>query len=155
METNYFGTIALTKAVLPEMKRRRQGHLVVVTSLVGKFGTPLRSGYAASKHALHGFFDSLRAELHRVPIRVTIVCPGFVKTDVSVNALLGDGRPQGTMDDAQAGGMAPERFARLMVQAIEADKDEVLLGGKEIYATYVARFFPALFRRLIRSAKVT
>src|SRR5579863_8568116 len=90
MEVNFFGAIALTKAVLPSMMERKSGHIVVISSLVGVLSTPLRSGYAAAKHALHGFFDALRAEVDRYGIQVTIVCPGFIRTDVSLNALRGD-----------------------------------------------------------------
>jgi dehydrogenase/reductase SDR family member 7B len=155
MEVNYFGAVALTKAVLPAMLARRAGHVVVVSSLVGKVGTPLRSGYAASKHALHGFFDSLRAEVWRDGVRVTLACPGFIHTDVSINALTGDGAPQGTMDAAQAHGMAPSTCAAAIVRAVERGADEVLIGGKERWAVALARFLPGLFNRFIRSAKVT
>ena len=155
METNFLGPVALTKALLPSMLARRSGHVVVVSSLVGKIGTPLRSGYSASKHALHGFFDSLRAEVWREGIRVTIACPGFIRTEVSVNALTGDGSPQGTMDEAQAHGMAPADCAEAIVRAVERGKDEMLIGEKERWAVHLARFLPGLFHRLIRTAKVT
>ncbi|MFT7297406.1 MAG: dehydrogenase/reductase SDR family protein 7B, partial [Sphingobacteriales bacterium] len=82
MEVNYFGPVALTKAVLPDMIKRRSGNIAVVSSLVGKFGTPYRSSYAASKHALHGFFDSLRAETEDRGVKVTMVCPGFIATNL-------------------------------------------------------------------------
>ena len=155
MEVNYFGTVALTKAVLPGMIRQGGGHIAVTSSLTGKFGTPLRSGYAASKHALHGFFETLRAELWREKIKVTIACPGFVCTNVSVNALTGDGSRQGSMDEAQAGGIPPEACARRIMQAIEDDEEEVLIGGKEVLAAHLKRLSPALFSKVIRRAKVT
>jgi dehydrogenase/reductase SDR family protein 7B len=91
MEVNYFGTIALTKVLLPDFIKQKSGLLVVVSSAVGKFGSPWRSGYSASKHALHGFFDSLRAEIYNDGIKVLLVCPGFIQTNVSVNALIGTG----------------------------------------------------------------
>lgn len=155
METNYFGTVSLTRAVLPSMIARGSGHIVVVSSLVGKIGTPLRSSYAASKHALHGFFDSLRAETWRQGIRVTLVCPGFVRTDVSVNALTGDGTPQGTMDRAQARGMPAPVCAEKIARAVEKNRAEVYIGGREVLGVYVNRFFPTLFNRIIRRARVT
>lgn len=154
MEVNYFGTVHLTKLLLPSMIARRSGQFVVVTSLAGKFGTPMRSGYAGSKHALHGFFDSLRAETYDAGIRVTMVCPGFVKTNLSFVALTGDGSKQGKMDDVQDAGMLPEVFARKMIAAIEAEKEEVYIGGKEVLGVYLKRFFPSFFSRLIRRAKV-
>jgi short-subunit dehydrogenase len=131
------------------------GRLVVVTSLVGKIGTPVRSAYAASKHALHGFFDSLRAELHGRGIRVTLVCPGFIRTELPLHALTGDGTPQGTMDRAQRQGYPAERCATHIVRAIERDREEVLIGGKERYAVYLKRFLPGVFSRLIRRVRVT
>ncbi len=155
MDVNYFGAVALTKAVLPSMLARGAGHLVVVTSVVGKFGSPWRSAYSASKHALHGFFDALRAEVHEAGIRVTLVCPGFVRTDVSVNALTGDGTPQGTMDAGQQSGLSVEVCAARILRAIERQKDEVCFGGKEAMAVYLKRFWPGLLNRIIRRAKVT
>ncbi len=98
MEVNYFGTIALTKYLLPHFINRKQGHVVTITSLTGKFGTPYRSAYAASKHALHGFFDALRAEHWKDKILVTMICPGFIKTNLSVAALTGSGVPQNKLD---------------------------------------------------------
>ena len=150
MEVNYFGAVALTKAVLPGMLARGSGHLVVVSSLVGKFGTPRRSAYAASKHALHGFFDALRAEVHDAGIRVTLVCPGFVRTAVSENALTADGTPHGVMDAAQRAGLSPAVCARRIARAIEREKAEVYIAGKEQVAVYLKRFVPGLFRRVIR-----
>lgn len=154
MAVNYFGTVALTKAVLPNMLMHQLGHIVTITSLTGKFGSPYRSSYAASKHALHGFFDSLRAELHDAHIKVTLICPGFVRTNVSKNALTGDGAKLGTMDEATDKGMDPERLAYKILGAIEAGKEEAYYGGKEVLGVYLKRFFPAYFAKLIRKAKV-
>ena len=154
MNVNYFGTVALTKAVLPGMLMHQLGHLVTVTSLTGKFGSPYRSSYAAAKHALHGFFDSLRAELGHTPIQVTLICPGFIKTNVSVNALTGDGSHLGLMDDAQANGMAPEVLARKILRAIEQGQEEAYFGGKEVLGIYLKRFFPGYFSKILKNAKV-
>lgn len=154
MEINYFGTIALTKALLPHFISRQKGHFGVVSSLVGKFGSPYRSSYAGAKHALHGFFDSLRAENFKENIRVTMICPGFIKTNVSINALTGDGTPLNEMDDAQNKGMSPQACAKVIKNGIERNKEEILIGGKETYAVYLKRFFPTLFSKLIRKAKV-
>jgi dehydrogenase/reductase SDR family protein 7B len=156
MNINYIGTVALTKALLPHFIENQTGHFVVTTSVVGKIGTPLRSSYAASKHALHGFFDSLRAEVHKYNIKVTLVCPGFVNTDVSKNALTGDGSPQGKMDVATANGISAERFATLMAKAIKNEKKEVYIAGaKEKLGVYVKRFFPGLLAKMIRKLSVT
>lgn len=155
MEVNFLGTAALTKAVLPTMLEQGGGQFAVVSSLVGKFGTPLRSAYSASKHALHGYFDSLRAELWRENIAVTIVCPGFIRTEVSVNALTGDGSPQNRMDNATSNGMDPDRFARKMLRAVARKRREVYIGGFEVRAVYLKRFVPGLFAQRIRKVKVT
>jgi len=155
METNFFGTIGLTKALLPSMINRKSGHIVVISSVAGKLGTPLRSSYCASKHALHGFFDSLRAEAWRQGIRVTLVCPGFIRTNISINALTESGTPQGTMDNAQANGMPAHVCAKKIVKAVEKNKSEVYIGGKEILGIYLKRFIPGLFNIIIKRAKVT
>ena len=155
-ETNYFGTVGLTKCLLPVFKEQGSGHFVVITSVVGKFGTPLRSSYSGSKHALHGFFDSLRAELHEENIKVTLICPGFVNTDVSINALTGDGSRQDKMDKATKAGLSPEDFAGRAIRAISRGKREVVISGvPERFAVLVKRFFPGLHARLIHRAAVT
>ena len=154
MAVNYFGTVALTKALLPNMLMHQLGHIVTITSLTGKFGSPYRSSYAASKHALHGFFDSLRAELADAHIKVTLICPGFVHTNVSKNALTGDGAKLGTMDEATEKGMAPDRLAHKILQAVEQGKEEAYFGGKEVLGVHLKRFFPHYFAKMIRKAKV-
>lgn len=156
MKINYIGTVALTKAILPHLINNRGGQIVTVSSMVGKFGTPLRSSYAASKHALHGFMDSLRAEVSRSNIDVTLVCPGFVATNVSLNALTGTGEAQGTMDEQTASGIKTEVFAFKMANAIEASKSEVYIAGaKEKFGLFMSKFFPSLFRKLIKKMAVT
>lgn len=156
MEVNYFGNIALTQALLPYFLKSGCGQFVVVSSLVGKFGTPYRSGYAASKHALHGYYDSLRAELmsEKQNIDVTIICPGFVATNISFNALGGEGSNLGTYDEANAGGLKPDEFARRAIKAIHAKKFESYIGGKETFGIMVKRLFPNLFVRILARAKV-
>ncbi|HEY1010141.1 MAG TPA: SDR family oxidoreductase [Daejeonella sp.] len=154
MDINFWGSVALTQALLPSMIANKSGHIVVISSLVGKFGTRLRSAYSASKHALHGYFDSLRTELDPA-IRITIVCPGFIRTNVTLNALTADGSRQNTMDDAQANGMPAEECAVQIIKAVMAGKQEVYIGGKEKYGVLLKRFVPGLFSKIIRNAKVT
>jgi short-subunit dehydrogenase len=156
MDINYLGTVALSKAILPHFIENKNGQFVVTTSIVGKIGTPLRSSYAASKHALHGFFDSLRAENHKNNIAVTLVCPGFVNTNVSKNALIGDGSSQGKMDVATENGIQPDHFAKLMAKAIRNKKEEVYIAGaKEKLGVFTKRFFPKLLSIMIRKLSVT
>jgi len=155
METNYFGAVSLAKALLPAMREAGTGRFVVVSSLVGRVGTPLRSGYAASKHALHGFFESVRAEEYEAGLRVTMICPGFIHTELPKRALTGDGSPQGKMDRAQLEGMTPEACAFRIAEAIERGRDEVAIGGKERFVVPLFRFLPTLFRWMVRRARVT
>ena len=114
MRVNYLGTVALTKALLPHFLERGGGHFVTVTSLMGKFGSPLRSGYCGAKHALHGFFDVLRMEHGHDGVKVTMICPGFVNTLIARNALTADGSPQQRQDEATEKGINPARFAEKM-----------------------------------------
>jgi len=146
---NYLGTVALTKEVLPHFISKKSGQFVTVTSLMGKFGSPYRSGYCAAKHALHGFFDVLRMEHDKDGIDVTLVCPGFVQTKVAINALIGDGSSQNRNDTATEQGMPAEIFARKMIRAIEQKKYEVYIGGKEIKGIYLKRFFPKLLHKIV------
>lgn len=154
MEVNYFGAIALTKHLLPHFIHRKQGHFVNITSLTGKFGTPYRSGYAASKHALHGFFEALRAEHHKDNIKVSMICPGFIRTSLTLSALTADGTPLNKMDEAQFKGRPADWCARKIVAAIEKNKEEVYIGGREVFGIYLKRFFPGIFSKIIRKIAV-
>lgn len=154
-EVNFFGTLALTKAVLPQFLKQQNGMFVTITSAVGKFGSPWRSGYAASKHALHGFFDSLRAEVHNNGVKVLLVCPGFVVTNISYNAVTGNGSKLGSMDNATSKGLSKEECSRQIISAIKADKEEVVVSRfKEKFGVYVKRFFPSVFSVMIRKMAV-
>ncbi len=155
MNINYFGTIALTKAVLPNMLERKNGHITVISSVTGKIGVPLRSAYAASKHALHGFFDTLRAESWKENIHISIICPGFIRTNISKNALKADGTAQNTMDPATDKGIEPSVLAEKIIQTISKKKEEVVIAGKENLALYLKRFLPGLLSKIIKKAKVT
>jgi len=154
MEVNFFGAVALTKYLLPHFIKRKQGHVVAISSVAGKFGTPWRSGYAASKHALHGFFDGVRAEHAKDNIAVTIACPGVIHTPITYSALTGDGTPLNKMDEAQANGKPVDWCARKIANAIARKKEEAYFGGKEVLLVYIKRYVPWLFSRIIRNVKV-
>lgn len=154
MEVDYLGTVALSKAILPHFIKNKSGHYAVVTSLMGKFGSPYRSGYCGAKHALHGFFDVLRMEHEKDNVKVTIVCPGFVNTNVSRNALIGDGSQSNQLDDTIANGLSVEDFSNKMIKAIAQDKFEVYIGKKEVIGIYLKRFFPKLLHKIVSKAKV-
>lgn len=153
MELNYFANIALAKAVLPGMIARKQGRFVVISSVMGKMSVPLRSAYAASKHALHGFFDGLRIEEFHDNIKVTLICPGYIKTNVSINAMTGTGATHGKMEDGQAKGMSAERCAWRILRAIKWNREEVYIGGPEVLPHQVKRYFPRLFSFIIKRLK--
>ncbi len=155
MEINYFGTIALTKAVLPYMLKQGYGHISATSSIVGKFGFPLRSAYAASKHALHGFFETLRAENLDKGIDVSIIIPGRVKTNISLNALTKDGSVHGKLDKGQAEGISSERAAQKILKGIKNSKREILVGGKELLMVHIKRFLPAISSQMVRRIKST
>lgn len=153
MEVNYFAPVAIAKALLPLMVERGGGNIAVTTSIAGRFGFPLRCGYSSSKFALYGFFETLQAEYYDKGIRVTLVCPGRVQTNISLYALDKGGKPHGKMDPGQAGGISPEKAARTIVRAIAHNKKEVLVGGKELLMVYIKRFFPGLCAALERKIK--
>jgi len=155
MDIDYLGTVALSKAVLPTFVKQKVGHYTVVTSLMGKFASPLRSGYCGAKHALHGFFDALRLEHEDDNIGVTLVCPGFIRTNISHNALTGNGKPQQSMDNAQENGMSPSECAKTIIRAIDRGNYEAYIGGKERLAVYLKRWFPRLLHRVVRKSAVT
>ncbi|WP_236975889.1 SDR family oxidoreductase [Membranihabitans maritimus] len=154
-EVNFFGTIELTRQVLPSMIDRNRGHIVVISSVVGKFGSPLRSTYSASKHALHGYFDSLRFEVQDNGIDVSIICPGFIQTEVSRNALTANGNPQGKMDNKTSKGLTPEEFGSKVLNAIRKRKKEAYIGKYEVLGVHVKRFLPNLFHKIISRSEVT
>lgn len=154
MEIDYLGTIALTKALLPHFVQRNSGRFVTVTSIMGKFGSPYRSGYCGAKHALHGFFDVLRMEHEKDNVGVTILCPGFVATNVAKNALTADGSSQKTNDTATQNGLSVEEFAKRAIKAIESEKFEAFIGRKEIMGVYLKRFFPKVLHRFVLKSAV-
>ncbi|KQS31258.1 SDR family oxidoreductase [Dyadobacter sp. Leaf189] len=151
MEIDFFSTVALTKAVLPFMTDQKSGHFIVISSVAGKIGTIMRSGYNAAKHALHGFYDSLRAEAYQDNIKVTTVCPGYIRTNISLSALNESGGKFGKMDSNQANGIPADECARKILNAVRKDKKEIYIGGlKEVAAIYVKRFFPSLLFDQVR-----
>jgi short-subunit dehydrogenase len=149
MQVNFIGAAKLARLQLLRFQGQRSGHFVVITSLSGKFGVPYRSVYCASKHALHGYFDSLRAENASYPIRVTIVAPGYIKTDVSINALGPEGKPTGVMDENQAQGLPVEVCAKAVVKAVTKNKEELIIGGPERFGVMLKRFFPGLLSKVL------
>jgi len=151
MELDFFSTVSFTQAILPHFSERKTGHFVAISSVAGKIGTPLRSGYCAAKHALIAFFDSLRAEVWQENIQVTVICPGYINTSISLNALDGKGNVHGKMDKNQSRGMSAERCAEKIVKAVKANQKEVYIGGwYELAGVYLKRYFPAVVYKLVQ-----
>ena len=149
MNVNFFGTIALTRPILRHMAKRGLGHIAVVSSVLGLYGIQTRTTYSASKHALRGYFDSLRNELFRTPIKITTIYPGYITTNVSKNALDAGGQPHGKTDEGHKAGVSHQVCARRIIDAIVQDKREVIIAGpKELFGVYMSRYFPGLFARI-------
>jgi short-subunit dehydrogenase len=150
MEVNFFAPEAMARAVLPSMLAQNSGHIAVISSVAGKFGVPLRSGYSATKFALHGFFEALRAEEERNGIHVTMVCPGYIRTNISMSALRGDGGKHAKMDSELAHGMPADKCARKILRGIARKKKEIVVAAaRERVLVYLKRFFPDLLARMI------
>ena len=147
-EINYFGTIALTKAVLPYMISKKSGHILATSSITGRFGFPLRSAYSASKQALHGFFETLFLENKENNIRTSVIIPGRVRTSISLHALDSEGKEFGKMDGVLARGLAPEKAAKKIIKGIINNKREILVGRSELIMLYIRRIWPWLFFRI-------
>jgi short-subunit dehydrogenase len=147
-EINYFGTIALTKAVLPYMIRQKSGHILATSSISGRFGFPLRSAYSASKQALHGFFETLYLENKINNIRSTVIIPGRVRTAISLHALNSEGKEHGKLDEGQAKGITPEKAAAIIIRGIRRNKREILVGSGELMMLHIRRYLPWLFFRI-------
>lgn len=144
LRTNYLGPVVLTQALLPSMRARGGGRFVVVSSLAGKYGGPLLAAYAGSKHALQGYFDTLRGEEREAGIAVTIVIPGFVRTDITAHALTGTGEPFGRVLPLYHDAMTADECAARILRAVGRDRREVLVGGIETWTVYLQRLSPRL-----------
>lgn len=149
LRTNYLGPVVLTQALLPSMIARGGGRLVVLSSLSGKYAGPMLAAYTASKHALHGFFETLRGEEREHGIRVTILIPGFVRTEITANALTGSGERFGRVLPIYRTGMPPEVFAARALNAVARDRKEALIGGPEMWSAYLQRLSPSLNARVV------
>ena len=149
LEIDFFSYIIITKAVMPGMIDAKEGFIAATSSISGKFGFPQRSAYAAAKHAIQGYFETLRLELKPFNVSVTIAYPGRVRTNISVNAVEKNGNPHGKMDPGQATGISAEDCAKKYIRAIKNRKPEILIGGKELLMVHIKRLFPRFFFRIV------
>lgn len=153
METNFFAHAEIGRLLALKMMEQGSGKIVVVSSIAGKFGFYFRSGYSAAKHALHGYFESLRLECESRGISVLMVCPGKIKTSVSLNALGKTGEPHGIMDPSHASAMDPALCADKIIEAIKTNREEIFIGGKELIMPWLRQWLPPLFRFLLRRVR--
>ena len=155
LEVNLFGALALSRFILPSMVNQGSGHIIVTSSVAGKFGTKYRSGYAASKHAIQGAFDSIRQEMYEHNIDITLVCPGPIKTAITQNSLTGDGKAFGKMGDLHTHAMDPNEMLRRIWPKIKARKEEITISGpKERLALLLKRAAPGILNRILKQSKV-
>lgn len=149
-EVDVFGQIALTKAILPVMIEQGSGHIAVTASVAGKIGVPFRTGYCAAKHAVMGFFDALRTEVHQHNIRVTTIVPGYIRTNISANAVAGDGSKFGQVDSNIGAGMSADACAKVIIQGFKQNKPEIAVGvGTEMHGLWLKRFFPRTLLKIM------
>jgi dehydrogenase/reductase SDR family protein 7B len=150
MELDYFSYVVLTKELLPHFTERKAGHFVVTSSVMGKIGTPMRSAYAAAKHAQHGFFDCLRAEVTPYQIKVTILTPGYIRTNISRHLATDKGYDVHSDSKDVNNGLTPQKAARQILRAIKKGSYESYIGkfGGEKIGLWLNRFTPGLFTRI-------
>lgn len=154
LDVDFWSAVELTRAVMPGMIQRKNGQIVVLSGVFGKFGGPRRSFYAAAKHALHGWFESLREETLGSGVEITMLVPGWVKTEISEKALEANGNNHGNMDMGQENGISSEECAKRAMPAIIEGKGEQLIGGIECGGVYLNRLFPSLFKYFLRKRGV-
>jgi short-subunit dehydrogenase len=155
-EVNFFSIVSLTQTVLPVFTAQQSGVFVPIASVAGRISTPRRAAYGATKHALIGFFDSVRAEVFNDGIRVTTILPGYIKTNISLHAMNEKGEAYGKMDPNQAKGLDPNFTAQKILQAVLAGKNEFFVGGfLEGFGLFMKRFFPSIVPFMLRKIKNT
>lgn len=154
MEIDYFSYIEITRLLLPHFLERKSGHFIAISSVMGKIGTPLRSAYAAAKHALHGYFDCLRTEVWKENIKVTVIMPGYIRTNVAFNALTASGEKLNMQRKDIEQGYPPDKTATQILRAIQKGKYEKYVGkrfAKEWMALQLMRLFPSFAMRVLRN----
>lgn len=155
MEIDYFSQVFLTKLVLPTFIAQKSGRIAYISSVAGLLGTQYRATYSAAKAAIHMWANSLRAEVVQDGVKVSVIFPGFVKTNVSFNALNGAGKPQAHQDEAIENGLEADDFAKQTVSALLNGQEYIVVGGaKEKLGVWVSRLSPKTLYKMIRKMKV-
>lgn len=155
MEIDYFSQVFLTKLVLPTFLAQKSGRIAYISSVAGLLGTQYRASYSAAKAAIHMWANSLRAEVAQDGVNVSVIFPGFVKTNVSFNALNGAGKAQAHQDEAIENGLEADDFAQKTVSALLKGQEYIVVGGhKEKLGVLVSRLSPSTLYKMIRKMKV-
>lgn len=149
-EINYFGNVALSKAILPGMLKAGKGKIMVISSMAGKFGQANLAAYSASKAAVNLYYESLKEELYKTPVKIQVVSPGFIQTNVTINSLKPDGSKMQKNSPAQENGMPPHIFAKKLLKAMQKDKFHQYIGNKELLAIPLHTFAPGLLYKMLR-----
>lgn len=151
MNVNYFAPVKITKRLLPYFLSRGEGHIVVISSLSAKYGVPKLAPYSASKHALEGFFESLRTETFDKNIHINMIVPGIIKTEIMINAETGKGGKHGKMGQTYDNAYSARRAAIDIVNAVRKNKESAFVGGTEGITLFINRLSPWAMRRFIRN----
>ena len=151
MRVNYLGSVYCTYYALPFLKKTK-GQIIGISSLAGRNGIPKRSGYAASKHAMVGFFDTLRIEIAEYGIGVTMIYPGFIATETRKRALGADGKPIGKSSVREDEVMSAERCAKLIIQAAATRKRELIMTWRGKVGLWVKLIAPGAVDRMVKKA---
>lgn len=154
MEVNFFGQVALTKALWPLINESKKANIVLISSVVGSFGFPQRSAYSASKHALEGFFESWMMEKTNDKVHFTIVAPGRINTNISYSALKADGTAHQLLDKGQENGITPENCARKIINGFTRNKRKVYIAKQELVLVALRKCVPFLFFKLVKRLKL-
>jgi short-subunit dehydrogenase len=154
MEVNFFGQVALTKALWPLLIEAEKANIVLISSVVGSFGFPQRSAYSASKHALEGFFESWMMEKTNENVHFTTVAPGRINTNISYSALKADGSPHQLLDKGQENGISPEKCAVKIINGFTRNKRKVYIAKQELILVALRKCVPFLFFKLVKKLKL-
>lgn len=155
MEVNFFGQVGLTKSLWGLINRSNQANIVIISSVTGTFGFPLRSAYAASKHALEGFFESWLLENENPKIKFTTISPGRIYTNISYSALKGDGTAHRQLDKGQAKGISAEVCAQKIIHGIARNRRKVYIAHQEMVLVLLRKIIPPFFFSLVKKLKLS
>ena len=148
MDINYFAPVAITQAILPYFQKQSSGNISVISSIAGLIGFPLRSGYAASKHAIKGYMETLQCELYKTNITISLVYPGRINTNISKNALVGDGKQYGTTDENNEVGMEVDLCVKKILKGLRSNKKSIIIVKAERILFWLWWFLPSLYYKI-------